>query len=58
MATDHYRTTYHRDHSITVWHVYQQCWIRTDNPSDELLASLSLAERVRVIRHCGLDESA
>lgn len=50
-----YRTTYHRDHTVTVWDVYTQQWLRTGSPSDRLLASLSEAERARVIRHCRLD---
>jgi len=50
---DPYRTTYHRDGSVTVWDVYSQQWRRTDRPSDRVLASLSASERARVIRHCG-----
>lgn len=50
-TADPYRTTLHRDGSITVWGVYSQQWFRTRRPSDETLASLSTAERARVERH-------
>ena len=46
------RTIYHRDRTVTIWDVYQQQWMRTDEPSDRVLASLSTDERERVIRHC------
>ena len=50
--TDLYRTTYHRDHSITYWDVYSQTWRRTyQHPSDQVMASLSEAERQRITRH-------
>jgi hypothetical protein len=48
---DPYRTTLHRDGTITVWNVYRQSWERTASPSDEVLASLDPQERERVIRH-------
>lgn len=50
-TTDPYRTTYHRDGSVTVWNVYTQSWTRTGRPSDRVLASLRPAERERVVRH-------
>lgn len=47
-----YATTYHRDHSATVWDVYTQSWQRYyQHPSDAVLASLSDRERERVMRH-------
>jgi hypothetical protein len=46
-----YRTTYHRDGSVTVWDVYTQAWLRTSRPSDRVLASLSQEERRRVLAH-------
>ena len=49
--SDAYRTTYHRDGTVTVWSVYSQGWSRTDRPSDSVLASLDTSERARVIRH-------
>ena len=53
MTTENaYRTTYHRDGTVTVWNVYIQQWERTDRPSDRVLASLMPEERERVIRHC------
>lgn len=51
-ATDPYRTTYHRDRTVTIWDVYRQSWRRTSRPSDAVLASLSSDERARVMRHC------
>ena len=53
---DHYRTTYHRDGTVTIWDVYTQSWIRTDRPSDQILASCMPEERERIIRHCGIDQ--
>jgi hypothetical protein len=46
-----YRTTYHRDGSVTVWNVYTQSWLRTSRPSDRLLSSLMPEERERVAKH-------
>lgn len=46
------KTRYHKDHSVTVWDVYTQTWLRTTRPRDEILASLAAQERERVIRHC------
>ena len=48
-----YQTRYHRDGTVTIWDVYAQQWLRTSDPSDRVLASLSDAQRERVIRHCG-----
>jgi hypothetical protein len=47
-----YATTYHRDGTVTLWHVYEQAWQRIDvrEISDETLATLSLAERRRIAR--------
>jgi hypothetical protein len=52
---DPFRTVYHRDHSVTIWGVYSQQWIRTSRPSNAVLATLSTAERARVLRHCQQD---
>lgn len=49
--SDPYRTTYHRDGTVTVWDVYTQQWLRTSRPSDQILASLPAEERERVRRH-------
>ena len=53
-SSDPYKTTYHRDHTVTIWDVYAQAWTRTGNPSDQILASLMKEERARVMRHCGV----
>ena len=45
------KTTYHRDGSITIWDAYQQRWTRTMMLSDELWASLSEGERIKISRH-------
>lgn len=50
-----YRTTYHRDGTVTVWDVYSQTWTRTASPSDQILASLSQSERERVMRHVAVE---
>lgn len=49
---DPYRTTYHRDGSVTVWDVYRQTWrrLRADEVADALLATLSARERARIAR--------
>jgi hypothetical protein len=46
-----YRTTYHRDGTVSVWDCYAQSYTRTASPSAQLLATLSPSERVRVLRH-------
>ena len=51
-----FKTTYHRDGSVTVWDVYSQQWIRTKRPSDQVLASLDNKERQRVINHCKIED--
>lgn len=48
---DIFRTTFHRDGSVTIWNVYTQQWMRTRAPGDRVLASLEPRERARVIRH-------
>lgn len=47
-----YQTQFHRDGTVTVWDVYSQRWLRTRNPSVQLLASLGSEERERIIKHC------
>jgi len=44
-------TTYHRDGTITVWDCIQQQWVRGDNPSDDLLATMPRYERSAAIAH-------
>lgn len=46
-----YRSTLHRDGSVTIWDVYEQCWTRQTRLSDEQSASLDRAERARIARH-------
>ncbi len=53
MATDPFRTTYHRDGTVTYWCVYTQTWQRSGRLSDSTLATLSSQERGRVLRHTG-----
>jgi hypothetical protein len=45
------KTTYHRDGTVTLWHVYEQAWHRTGAPTGRLLASLDPDERLKVLRH-------
>ena len=47
-----YRTTYHRVHTVTIWDVYAQGWVRTAAIRRDILSSLSAPERTRVVRHC------
>ena len=49
-----YKTTYHRDGTVTMWDVYSQSWLRRIEPGQiaaEVLASLMPEERARVMRH-------
>lgn len=55
-TADLFRTTFHRDGTVTIWDVYTQQWVRTAHPLDELLASLSKPEYERVLRHCHITE--
>jgi hypothetical protein len=43
--------TYHRDGTVTLWDVFSQAWVRTANPSDQLLGGLPLAEIDRIQRY-------
>ena len=47
-----YKTKYNKDQSVTVWNVYTQTWqrVRASRVSNEVLATLSPAERVRIAR--------
>ena len=49
---DPFKSTFHRDGSVTVWNVYRQGWQRAaaESISDSVLASLSGQERARVQR--------
>lgn len=46
-----YDSTFHKDGSVTVWDGHNQGWIRTSNPSDRLLSTLSTEEREKVEAH-------
>ena len=46
------KTTFHRDATVTIWDVYAQAWVR-GTLGVRLLATLPVAERKRVERHCG-----
>jgi hypothetical protein len=47
-----YRTTFHRDGSVSFWSVYQQQWMREQaiHVSDKHLASMSSHDRERVVK--------
>jgi len=49
---DQFKTTFHRDGTVTLWHVYTQSWRRfwPEHISDETLATLSHKERERIAR--------
>ena len=49
------KTKYHRDGSVTLWDIYQQCWtrIRASRVPAEILSSLSPEERKRIARMAG-----
>lgn len=51
--SDFTKTTFHRDATVTFWSVLTQRWVRTGNPTDAELASMSSTIRKRVIRHVG-----
>lgn len=46
-----YATQYHPDGTVTLWDVYTQQWVTTDDPSDQQYAALSPDDRARVMRH-------
>lgn len=46
-----YRSTLHRDGTVTLWDVYAQAWVRTTRPADRDLAAMDHAERARVEEH-------
>ncbi len=48
-----YKSTYHRDGTISYWSTYQQVWVRClgVSISDEDFASMSPPERDKTIRH-------
>lgn len=47
-----FKTTYHRDGTVTYWSVYYQVWVRRASiVSDRELAAMSGDERERVQRH-------
>lgn len=54
MSTTTYKTTYHRDGTVTYWSVHQQTWKRhaAHVPNKEL-AAMSADEREKVLRHLG-----
>jgi len=47
-----YRTTFHRDGTITFWDIFQQTWRRlaAADISDHILASMPARERKRIDR--------
>lgn len=50
-----YRTTFHRDDTVTYWDVYAQQWSRQHAATitDDSLSTLPLAERDRIVRMAG-----
>lgn len=50
--TNHYRTVFHRDGSVTLWHVYLQRWVRLParGISRAILATLPSTERARILK--------
>lgn len=49
-----YKSTYHRDGTVTYWSVYHQQWIRrADSVPNNELAAMSTEEREKVLRHLG-----
>ena len=50
--TDLYKSTYHRDGTVTLWDCYRQRWTRpaAGEVSDQVLATLSAVERKRIAR--------
>ena len=45
------RTTYHNDGTVTVWDCIRGQWIRTAEPTPELLSTCSHEEADRIVRH-------
>jgi hypothetical protein len=49
---NHYRTIFHRDNSVTLWHVFLQQWVRLPacGISHAILATLPSTERARIYK--------
>ncbi len=49
---NNYRTVFHRDNSVTLWHVYMQQWVRLPacGISHAILATLPSTERARICK--------
>jgi len=49
---NNFKTTYHRDGSVTLWNVFEQRWVRVraSRTPDEILATLSPEERKRIAK--------
>lgn len=47
-----YKTTYHKDGTVSYWDVFSQSWERSDAAeiSDRILASMSQPERDRIAK--------
>lgn len=50
--SDLFRTTFHRDGTVTYWNVYQQRWQRqrASSISDSDLSTMSAKDRARTLR--------
>lgn len=55
MRTQNTTTRFFADGSFTFFDDYRGTWIRTATPTDEQLAQLNTAERVKVIRRLETD---
>jgi hypothetical protein len=55
MKTNHYKTKFHKDGTITIWNIYRQQWERhrADQIPDDVLASVGTIERERIYKHAG-----
>jgi hypothetical protein len=47
-----YKTTFHRDGTVTYWNVYTQGWERVNakHISDKVLASVGIKDRERILK--------
>jgi len=52
MNTNYYKTTYHRNGTVTVWNIFKQGWERlaARDVCPEILATLTQSERDRIAK--------
>jgi hypothetical protein len=52
---NHYRTIFHKNNDVTLWHVFLQQWVRlpAKGISNLILSTLPIVERIRICKILG-----